>query len=97
LYYIDDFDILYSITQRSISEKVIDNLKQGKKVSGNVRICMETFQELMEPKTFISLSLLNVLAWFCECHGFYFVAIVLIDHLVFRFQHSSQFASRPAV
>jgi uncharacterized protein (TIRG00374 family) len=65
-----------SITSKKVSEKVIGLIEnKAKKFSGNVKNMHGTFQELMKPKIFISLSLLNVLAWFCECLGFYFVAM----------------------
>ena len=65
-----------SITSKRVSEKVIGLIEnKTKKFSGNVKNMHGTFQELMQPKIFISLSLLNVLAWFCECLGFYFVAM----------------------
>lgn len=65
-----------SITSKRVSEKAIGLIEdKAKKFSGNVKNMHGTFQELMQPKIFISLSLLNVLAWFCECLGFYFVAM----------------------
>ncbi|WP_370576017.1 YbhN family protein [Methanomethylovorans sp.] len=65
-----------SVTSKRISEKVIGVIeKKARKYSGNIKDMHGTFQKLMEPKIFISLSLLNVLAWFSECLGFYFVVI----------------------
>ncbi|WP_214044176.1 lysylphosphatidylglycerol synthase transmembrane domain-containing protein [Methanomethylovorans sp.] len=71
-----------AITSKSISEKVIGIIeKKAMKYSGNIKNIHEVFQGLLEPKTFISLSLLNALAWFCECLGFYFIVIGFDQHL----------------
>ena len=65
-----------SVTSKIISEKMIRIVEnKARKFSGNIKGMHGTFQRLMETKVFISLSLLNVLAWFCECLGFYFVIL----------------------
>ncbi len=65
-----------SIRSKIISEKLIFVLENiSGKYSTNVKTMHETFEKMMEPKTFISLSLLNSIAWLCECLGFYCVIL----------------------
>ncbi|WP_406657577.1 lysylphosphatidylglycerol synthase transmembrane domain-containing protein [Methanolobus sp. ZRKC2] len=71
-----------SITSKRISGKMISVIEnRAMKHSSDVKGLHGTFQKLMEPKLFISLSLLNVLAWFCECLGFYFIVIGFDQYL----------------
>jgi uncharacterized protein (TIRG00374 family) len=63
-----------AIRSRSISSKIIAVLeKRFGKYAMNLHLMHETLDKTMEPATFISLSLLNGLAWFFECLGLYYV------------------------
>jgi len=49
--------------------------KRLSKYTNNMQLMHETMNKMMEPKIFVSLSLLNALAWFFECMGLYSVII----------------------
>jgi uncharacterized protein (TIRG00374 family) len=65
-----------AIRSRSISSKIIAILeKRFGRYAANLHLMHETLDKTMEPATFISLSLLNALAWFFECLGLYYVIL----------------------
>lgn len=65
-----------AIRSRSISSKIIAVLeKRFGRYAANLHLMHETLDKTMEPATFISLSLLNALAWFFECLGLYYVIL----------------------
>ncbi|MCE8423940.1 MAG: flippase-like domain-containing protein [Candidatus Methanoperedens sp.] len=71
-----------SITSKILSEWIIGIFgKISAKYSPNIKTMHETFQKAMKPKIFISLSLLNAIAWLCECLGFYCVVLGFNRHL----------------
>lgn len=71
-----------SMTSKNLSERIIGVFgKISQKYSPNIKTMHETFQKTMKPKLFISLSLLNAIAWFCECLGFYCVVLGFNQHL----------------
>lgn len=45
------------------------------KYTTDMQLMHETMNKITEPKIFVSLSLLNVLAWFFECMGLYYIVI----------------------
>ncbi len=66
----------FAIRSKAISRKLKTFLER--KFGGhttNIQLMHETFNETMQPKVFVSLSMLNALAWFFECMGLYFVII----------------------
>jgi uncharacterized protein (TIRG00374 family) len=66
----------FAIRSKSISSKVKTVLeKRFTKYTNDMQLMHETMNKTMEPKIFVSLSLLNVLAWFFECMGLYYVII----------------------
>jgi glycosyltransferase 2 family protein len=65
-----------AIRSKAVSEKVKMFLeKRFGKYANDIQLMHETMNKTMEPKVFVSLSLLNALAWFFECIGLYFVII----------------------
>jgi uncharacterized protein (TIRG00374 family) len=65
-----------AIRSKSISSKIIAVLeKRFGRYAANLHLMHETLDKTMEPSTFISLSLLNALAWFFECMGLYYVIV----------------------
>jgi uncharacterized protein (TIRG00374 family) len=65
-----------SIRSKTLSGWIIGIFgKFSEKYSPNIKTMHETFQKVMKPKLFITLSLLNAVAWFCECLGFYCVVL----------------------
>ncbi|AKB36542.1 hypothetical protein MSSAC_1952 [Methanosarcina siciliae C2J] len=65
-----------AIRSRNISSKIIAVIeKRFGRFAVNLHLMHETLDMTMEPATFISLSLLNSLAWFFECLGLYYVIL----------------------
>ncbi|WP_011306408.1 lysylphosphatidylglycerol synthase transmembrane domain-containing protein [Methanosarcina barkeri] len=65
-----------AIRSQSISGKMKKVLeKKFSKYTTDMQLMHETMNKITEPKIFVSLSLLNVLAWFFECMGLYYVVI----------------------
>ena len=61
---------------KTISGKMKSFLeKRFSKYTNDMQLMHETMNKTMEPKIFLSLSLLNALAWFFECMGLYYVII----------------------
>jgi len=84
-----------AIRSKVISEKIKVFLeKRFSKYANDMQLMHETMNKTMEPKIFVSLSLLNALAWFFECMGLYFVVIgfgqtIDISLSIFIFSFSS--------
>jgi len=85
---------LYAIIRSKIISKKLSIFfeKRLSKYTNNIQLMHETFNKTMDPKVFVFLSLLNVLAWFFECIGFYFVIIgfgqsinISLSTLIFSF------------
>jgi len=65
-----------AIRFESVSMRMLAVLERhAGKYAPDARAMHATFEQVMEPATLFSLSALNVLAWFCECLGFYVVII----------------------
>lgn len=63
-----------AIRSRTISRKMKTFIeKRFGKYTNNMQLMHEIMNKAMEPKVFVSLSMLNALAWFFECMGFYYV------------------------
>jgi uncharacterized protein (TIRG00374 family) len=68
--------------------------KRFGKYTNNIQLMYETTNKIIKPEIFISLSLLNALAWFFECIGLYCVIIgfgkfIDISRSTFIFSFSS--------
>lgn len=76
------FVFYISITSKILSGWIIGIFEKfSVKYSPNIKIMHETFQKAMKPELFISLSLLNAVAWSCECLGFYCIVLGFNQHL----------------
>ena len=81
------------IRSEIISEKIKVLLeKRLSKYANDMQLMHETMNKITTPKVFVSLSLLNALAWFFECLGLYYVVIgfgqsigILLSTFIFSF------------
>lgn len=86
-YYKDGISLLFILTLCSIcfyiamrSESVYGKIitlleKKFNKYTNDMQLMQETMTKITEPKVFMSLSMLNAVAWFFECMGLYYVII----------------------
>lgn len=66
----------FALRSDSISGKIIVLLeKRFSKYTNDMQLMHVTMNKITEPRIFISLSLLNAIAWFFECMGLYYVII----------------------
>ncbi len=65
-----------TIRSKTVVRKMKEFLeKRSSKYTNDMQLMHETMNKIMTPKVFVSLSLLNALAWFFECLGLYSVVI----------------------
>jgi uncharacterized protein (TIRG00374 family) len=65
-----------AVRSETISTRMLGVLERhAGKYAPDTRAMHTTFEQVMEPATFLGLSALNALAWFCECLGLYVVII----------------------
>jgi uncharacterized protein (TIRG00374 family) len=66
----------FALRSEFIYGKIIGLLeKKFNKYTNDMQLMHETMNKITEPKVFMSLSLLNAVAWFFECMGLYYVII----------------------
>ncbi len=71
-----------AIRSKPLSKRMLAVLERhAGKYAPDARAMHNTFEQIMEPATLLSLSALNALAWFCECLGFYAVVIGLHEQI----------------
>lgn len=83
----------FAIRSQTISGKMKTFIeKRFGKYTNNMQLMHETMNKAMEPKIFVSLSMLNALAWFFECMGLYYVILgfgqsinVILSTFIFSF------------